>query len=57
MVRAALILLSEEDLNSHERLLDQVCIVEVQRVQVEFYLVQVLQVLPNLLVDVVKLLV
>ena len=57
VVRAALILLPEENLEAHQRLLDQARLIKVQRVQVELNLVQVLQVWPYLLIDVVELLI
>ena len=57
MVRAPLVLLPEEDLNSYEWLSDHSRVIKVKRMQFKLDLVQVLQVLPDLLVNVVELLV
>ena len=57
MVRAPLVLLPEKDLNSYEWLSDHSRVIKVKRMQFKLDLVQVLQVLPDLLVNVVELLV
>ena len=57
LFKAALVFLAQEDLDAHEGLLDRSGLAEEERVEVELDLVEAEEVRPDLLVDVVKLLV